>query len=195
MFDIGILATGVEFAIIALLVAGTTVTTVGMIQQGRAAEAQAQAEQDILNYNAQQKIKEAEEIRKAAQEEAIKFRKEGRRLKGAQKVAIARAGVLSTIGTPALLLEETAQELEADRLAILEQGFLRGEFAESEAFGLRFQGVSARARGKAIRRGSQLAAAGTLLTGVGQVGMAGSRMGKTGTTNRKMWRQFKGQIG
>lgn len=175
MFDIGILATGGEL-LLYLLIAGTAVSTYGMIQQGRAAEAQAKSEQEILDYNAAQKVKEAEEIRAAAQEEARKFAKEGRRFRGTQRVAIARAGVLSTVGTPALLLEETAQELEADRLAILEQGFLRGEFAESEAFGLRFQGVSARARGVNIRRGSQLAAAGTLLTGIGTAGLASSRL-------------------
>jgi len=173
-----ILATGLEPFYIPLLIGGIAVSAYGIIQQGRAAEAQGQAEQDILDYNAAQKIKEAEEIRAAAQKEARKFAKEGRRLKGAQRVAIARAGVLSTVGTPALLLEETAQELEADRLAILEQGFLRGEFAESEAFGLRFQGVAARARGKAVRRGSQLAAAGTLLTGMGTVGLAASKLKK-----------------
>lgn len=196
MFDI-ILASGLEPLLIPLLIGGVAISTYGIIQQGKAAEAQAQTEQDILNYNAAQKIKEAEEIRIAAQDEAAKFAKEGRRLRGAQKVAIARAGVLSTVGTPALLLEETAQELEADRLAILEQGFLRGEFAESEAFGLRFQGVAARARGKAAKRGSQLAAAGTLLTGMGTIGLASSQMGggTTGKTNKKMWKEFQGQIG
>ncbi|MHC4639825.1 MAG: hypothetical protein ACYTBV_20380, partial [Planctomycetota bacterium] len=52
------------------------------------------------------------------------------------------------------------------------QGYLRGEFAESEAFAQRFAGASARARGKNIKRGSRLSAAGTLLTGMGQVGLA-----------------------
>ena len=165
-----------ESLIVPLLIAGVTTSVVGQIQQGRAAAAQGETEQDILNFNAAQKVKEAEEIRAAAQKEAIKFGKEARRFKGTQRVAIARAGVLSTVGTPALLLEETAQELEADRLAILEQGFLRGEFAESQAFGLRFQGVSARARGKAVKRGAQLAAAGTLLTGIGQVGLARKKL-------------------
>jgi hypothetical protein len=171
MFDIGVLATGAEFAIIALLAAGTATATIGAIQQGKAAEAQSKSEQDILNFNAAQKVKEAEEHRTAAQEQAAKFAKQGRRLRGTQRVAIARGGVLA-VGTPALLLEETAQELEADRLAILEQGFLRGEFAESEAFGARFAGVSARARGRNIKRGSRLAAGGTLLTGLGSVGLA-----------------------
>ena len=166
-----------ETAIIGLLIAGTATAVVGQIQQGKAAAAQGKTEQEILNFNAAQKIKEAEEIRAAAQEEAIKFAREGRRLKGAQRVAIARGGVLA-VGTPALLLEETAQELEADRLAILEQGFLRGEFAESEAFALSFAGVSAKARGKAAKRGAQLAAAGTLLTGLGEVGLVREQLKK-----------------
>lgn len=163
---------------IGLLIFGTGVSAYGMIQQGIAAEAQSQAEQDILNYNAQQKIKEAEEMRAAAAEEAVKFAKEGRRLKGKQKVAIARAGVLSSVGTPALLLEETAQELEADRLAILKQGYLQAEFAGSEAFGMRFRGEAAKARGKAAKRGAYLVAGGTLLTGLGTAGLAKYKLKK-----------------
>jgi hypothetical protein len=161
------MATGVEIALIAGAIAGT----VGAIQQGRAAAAQGQAEQDILNFNAAQKIKEAEEIRAAASEEAAKFARKAKAFKGAQRVAIARGGVLAT-GTPALLLEETAQELEADRLAILEQGFLRGEFAESQAFGQRFAGTAARARGRNIRRGSLLTAGGIAASGIGATGLA-----------------------
>jgi hypothetical protein len=174
--DLYILATGFEALIIPLLFAGTAVGTIGAIQAGRAAKAQGQAEQDILNFNAQQKIKEAEEQRAAAAEEAAKFAKEGKRLRGTQRVAIARAGVLASEGTPALLLEETAQELEADRMAILKQGFLQAEFAESQAFGLRFQGKSAAARGKAAKRGSLLAAGGTLLTGLGSAGLAKKKL-------------------
>lgn len=157
--------------ILGAIVGGAVTQTVSIIQQGQVAAAQGKAEQDILNFNAAQKIKEAEEIRAAAQEEAAKFGKEARRFKGKQRVAIARGGVLA-VGTPALLLEETAQELEADRLAILEQGFLQGEFVESQAFAARFAGVSAKARGKAIKRGSLLAAGGTLLTGIGRAGLA-----------------------
>ncbi len=152
------------------IIAGASVGAYGAIQAGKAAEAQSKSEQDILNFNAQQKIKEAQEQREAAAAQAKKFKRRGEALKGEQRVAISRGGVLVE-GTPALLLEETAQELEADRLSILEQGFLRGEFAESEAFGLRFQGTSARARGKNLKRGSRLTAAGTLLTGVG-IGLA-----------------------
>ena len=147
---------------------GTILQAYGQLQQGRAAEAQGKDEQAILNFNADQKMREAEEIRTAAGKQAAIFAKKGQRLKGRQRVAIARGGVLVE-GTPALLLEETAQELEADRLSILEQGFLRGEFAESEAFGQRFAGASAKAGGKNIKSASRYQAAGTLLTGGGQV--------------------------
>ena len=149
------------------LIVGAIFGTVGAIQQGHAAEAQGRAEQEILDFNAAQKMKEAEERRKAASEESRKFAEEGKRRRGTLRVGVPRAGVL-TEGTPALLLEETAQELEADRLAILEQGFLEGEYAESQAYAQRFAGASARARGKNIKRGSYLAASGTLLTGIGE---------------------------
>ena len=161
------------------LVAGSAIGAYGAISQGQAAKAQSKSEQDILNYNAAQKIKEAEEMQIAASEEASKFAKDARRFKGTQRVAIAREGVLASEGTPALLLEETAQELEADRIAILKQGFLRSEFAESEAFGLRFQGKSAIARGKNLQTGSYLQAGGTLLTGLGSAGLAYKQMKDT----------------
>ena len=164
--------------IVGTTIAGAVAGTIGVIQQGRAAEAQSKSEQDILNFNAAQKIKEAEEIRDAAQEKARKFGREAKAFRGTQRVAIARGGVLAT-GTPALLLEETAQELEADRLAILEQGFLRGEFAESQAFAARFAGTSARARGRNIRRGTLLTAGATALSGIGAAGLASHQLKET----------------
>jgi hypothetical protein len=171
-FYIPILATGAEFAIIALLAAGTATAAVGQYQQGKAAEAQSESEQDILNYNARLKEEEAEDMREAARREADKFAEEGRRLMGTQKVRLARGNVLSAEGAPALLLEETALELDLERLDILKSGFKRAGYAESEAAGLRFEGKSARARGKNLKRGATLAAGGTLLSGMGQAGYA-----------------------
>ena len=84
-----ILGTGAEFAIIALLAAGTATATVGAIQQGKAAEAAAKSEQDILNFNAREKEKEALAEQEAARERAEKFSKEARAFKGTQRAAIA----------------------------------------------------------------------------------------------------------
>ena len=149
-------------------IAGTAVATYGAVQQGKAADAAARSEQDILNYNAQLKEKEAEAEREAARVEAEQFQKEGRRLLASQKVKYARGGLLTTEGTPALVLEETAQELEFDRMQILKSGFLRASYRESEGYGMRYEGEAARARGKNLKRGSQLQAAGTLLGGMGK---------------------------
>ena len=148
------------------LIAGAVISAVGVIQQGFAAKAQSETEAAILEQNAKIKEREAEAEQKAAEVEAEQFARRGKELIGTQRVGYAKGGVLAE-GTPALLLEETAQELEKDRLQILKEGYLRGGFRESEATGLRFEGTAAKARGGAALRGSVLAAGGTLLTGYG----------------------------
>lgn len=170
----------------------------GQYEAGKAAQAQAETQQAILNqdaaardaiakHNAEIARRQAEDEREAARIAAEKFEKEGEQFVGTQKVQIARGAVLSAEGTPALLLEETAQELEQERLDILKEGFRRGEFLESQAVGLefrgatearslRFQGAAARTRGINIARGTRLASMGTLLTGAGQTAFRVSQL-------------------
>ncbi len=153
----------------ALLIAGAAISAGSAIQQGAAAAEQSRAEQKILEQNALLAERQAQAERDAAADVAQKFEKEGRRLTGAQRAAFARGGVLATEGTPLLVIEETLAELEEDRINILREGFLRGEFRESEAFGLRFRGEAARARGRSAQRGSVLSAGGSILTGASRV--------------------------
>lgn len=153
--------------LIPLLIAGVGIQAYGQYQQGKAAEAQGKAEQAILNQNAALKERQAAAELERSRAEALRFEKEGEALLGTQQVRLAKGGVLTTAGTPALLLELTAQELEADRLQILKEGFLEESFRKSEAAGLRFEGRAAKARGKNIKRASRFAAAGSLLTGIG----------------------------
>ncbi len=148
-----------------LLIAGAAISAAGAIQQGAAAAQQAKLQQEILEQNALLAERRAKAERDAATDAARVFEKEGKRISGAQRAAFARGGVLATEGTPLLVLAETVRNLEEDRLNILREGFLRGGFRESEAFGLRFQGAAARARGEAAEKGSFLAAGGSLLTG------------------------------
>jgi hypothetical protein len=163
------------FSPVGLAVMGAGVTAYGKYQQGKAAEAQAEAEQDILNYNATLKERQAAAELERSRAEARRFQREGEALTAEQVTGFAKGGVL-TQGTPALVLETTAQELEADRMAILREGFLAESFRRSEAEGLRYEGRAARARGRNIRRGSTLAAAGTLLTGYGTAKYRQSRL-------------------
>jgi len=159
------------------MAAGTAVKTYGAIQQGRAADEQAEAQQDIANYNARMAERQAEEERKAAAEEAEKFREKGERFKAAQRATYGRAGVLATEGTPLLVLEDTARQLEEDRLSILRQGYLKSEYLMSKGRSQRWQGEAASARGKNIKRGANLSAVGTLLSGAAKAGRAGQKMG------------------
>ena len=149
------------------LVAGAGISAFGAVQQGKAAEAQAKSEQAILEYNARLKEREAKAERDRAIKEAQRFEKQGEAFRGKQKVSIAKGGVLSTEGSPLALIDETIEGLEEDKRSIISEGFLRESFRLSEAEGLRFQGRSALARGKNIKTGSQIGAAGTLLTGLG----------------------------
>ena len=156
-----------SLAIIAIA-AGAGVAAYGQYQQGQAAEAQGKAEQQIAEYNAKLKEREAKAEEERARADADRFRKEGEALLGEQQVGLAKGGVLSTTGTPALLLEQTAMELEADRMAILKEGYLASSFRESEAEGLRYEGRAAKARGKNLKTGYTYAAAGSILSGFGK---------------------------
>ncbi len=149
------------------IAAGAGVTAYGQYQQGKAAEAQGKAEQQILEYNAKIKERQAAAELERARAEAIRFGKEGEALLATQQVQIARGGVLATTGTPFQLAEETEEELLADRMMILREGLLAESFRISEAEGLRFEGRAAKARGKNIKRGATLAAGATILSGVG----------------------------
>ncbi len=164
--------------VVPLIIAGTAIQTFGQIQAGKAAEQQGKVEQEILENNAKLKEREAEEERRVARVAAGKFAEEGEALLGTIQVRGAKAGVRG--GSLALNLEETAQQLDKERLDILTEGFKRAEFRESEAFGLRFQGSAARARGKNIRRGSILSAFGTAATGLASAGFAQSQLAKPG---------------
>ncbi len=163
---------GLATIAVVAIAAGAGVQAYGQYQQGKAAEAQGKAEQQILEHNAKLKQREADAERQRARVAAEQFELEGEALLGTQRVGFAKGGVLTTEGTPALVLEETAQALNIDRMRILEEGLLAGSFRESEAEGLRFQGRAAKARGKNIKRGQTLAAGGTILTGIGTAGLA-----------------------
>jgi hypothetical protein len=169
------------------IVAGTAISAAGAVQQGYAAQQQAEAEQELMEYNATIKEREAAAQLERSREEARKFGKEAEAFSATQQVQLAKGGVLSSIGTPALLLEDTAMELEADRLQILRDGFLAESFALSEAEGQRFSGRAAKIRGDNALTGSLLSAGGTLLTGFGTASALKSpRIDTTIPTRRRL---------
>ena len=169
-----------SWAVVAVsaIVVGGGLQAYGQYQAGKAAEAQGKAEQAIAEHNARLKEREAAAELERSRAAAERFEREGEALIGEQVVALAKGGVLTTVGTPALLLEETEQELEADRMQILKEGFLARSFRESEAEGLRFGGRAALARGRNIKTASRYRAAGSILTTIGTAAFAGKTLSK-----------------
>ena len=148
-----------------MFIAGTAMQVVGQFQQGQALKDQAETEQDILNYNASIKDREAKAAEERGRAEALKFQREGQELQGRQNVALAKGGVLTSSGSPALLMEDTANNLEIDRQSILREAFLNRSTLEQQAEGLRYEGRAARARGRNLKTASDIKTATTLLGG------------------------------
>ena len=86
-------------------------------------------------------------------------------MQGRQNVALAKGGVLTSSGSPALLMEDTANNLEIDRQSILREAFLNRSTLEQQGEGLRYEGRAARARGRNLKTASDIKTATTLLGG------------------------------
>ena len=153
---------------IALVVAGS-VQAYSSVQEGRAARQAGKDQQAIAERNALLSERQAEAEQQAAAYAALQQEREGKALKGKQRAAYAKAGVLSR-GTPLSVLVETAENLEANRLNILREGAISAAQAKGQAGVYRAQGSAAKARGKAAGRAANLSAFGTILSTVGTVG-------------------------
>ena len=160
---------------IPLLIGGIGLQVAGQLQAGRAAEAQAESEQNLANYNAQVAEQEAKARRQRAAFAQKRQVKRGAEIKGA---LTAKLGV--GLGSPvaADLAAEQAAEIELETLMIGFEGEVLTRRAETQAELDRLQGRLAKQRGKArarmanIQFGTQVAtlgltAGGSFLTGFG----------------------------
>lgn len=133
---------------------GMGMSIYGTLEQGR-------TEQQWYRYNAALDMQRAEEERVSAGYEAGIHRKAGRALLEEQRAGYAAAGVTER-GTPSLVGERTAEEIEIDALAIERAGGQRARYAESQA-------RLSKMRGKAARRASYWQAGSTLLSRGSQI--------------------------
>jgi len=148
-----------------LAFAGTAMSAFGQYSAGQAAQQQAAINNQIAMQNA--KLAEQQAARKEQQgyDKARAFQQWAEEFKATQRVGFNRGGVLM-MGSVPTVLEETAAELEADRMKILEEGFLAAAYRLSEAANLRLQGSAYLQQGAAAARGAALGALGTILTGL-----------------------------
>ena len=123
---------------------------------------QGQYQEDLYKDQAAQSVREGEQIQEASRFEERESRIEGRKLRARQYLQFAKGGVVPGTGTPLLVGEETAVDIERD--------IQRGKYG----FGLESQrkffeaGIQKR-KGKAASRAARWQAGSSLLTGASRV--------------------------
>ena len=141
-----------SFALAAIAV-GTAVTAYGQYQAG-------QAQERALNYQAAVQERNAQIAKQNAEYDAQRQESRLRRAIGSQRAAVLASGIQME-GTALELQQDTVQQAEMDRLAILYGGDINYQNAKSEA-------ELSRMQGKAAGQAGTTAAFGTVLGGFGQ---------------------------
>ena len=161
------MAVATSTAILVAAAVGTAVTAYGQYQAG-------QAQERALNYQAAVQERNAQIARQNAEYDAQRQSARLRRAIGSQRAAVLASGIQME-GTALELQQDTVQQAEMDRLAILYGGEINYQNARSEA-------ELSRMQGKAAGQAGATAAFGTILGGAANVGLSGRRMGYFGGT-------------
>ncbi|MCH8859515.1 MAG: hypothetical protein IID54_08070 [Proteobacteria bacterium] len=135
-------------------IAGAGIAAIGSIRQGQAAQQQANLQAQILQQQA-----DRDRLDAAAKEED--FRRSQSRALAKRRAGLGATGVEPASGSPLLVSEDFAGEVELQALRIRSGGELRATRAEQQAVLQRFKGRAARTSG--FTRGGAL-----LLTGAGK---------------------------
>lgn len=178
-----------------MTVASSAMSAMGAIQQGQAAEAEAQARANALRRDALIKQMQAGVERQQANLREEQQRRQSRGLLGKQRAAVAQAGV--GFGGSALdVMEDSANKAELDALTIRYEGDIRSRGLLADAEGDRYAAEVAIVKGKNAKKAAYISAGASILSGAaaGYGGFTGSTAGAaggsgftgTGTTGLKM---------
>lgn len=143
-------------AALTLIGAGSAVSALGAIQQGRAAAAQAR-------FQAAVQEQQATREQQLAEQREQDFRRRQSREMASRRAILGASGVEASAGSPLLVSEDFAGETELQALRIRNQGEVTATRLEQQAQLTRMQGRAARTAGF-FRAGS------SLLSGFGRVG-------------------------
>lgn len=153
-------------AMLGLMAAGTTMSIMGQLQQGKQT-------QNIANARAKIDMANAEAARKAATEKASIQEEEGRKLLAKQKSEFIANGVLSNVGSPLVVAAQTKEDLSKDIGFTLEAGETEADYDTSMA------GIE-KAQGRQARQNSVWGAVSTGISGFGSLAMMGYASGAFG---------------
>jgi hypothetical protein len=166
--------TGLELSTYAMIAAGaavasTAVSAVGAIQQGKAAQASAKFNADMMSRNAQIARQQA-----AAEEE--KHRRLTYMRQGAARAAYGASGV-SIEGSPLDILEQSAAQEELDALNIRYRGEIGAQSSEGQA-------ALSSMSGDAAMQAGYIGAGSSILLGASKAGGIYARSGSSSTTQK-----------
>jgi len=149
----------------------TVVSVVGLAVSTYASYESAQAQKKVASYNAKLAENEAIAKEQQAHAESLQMQKSKERLLASQRAGFAKAGAVSTAGTPLLLMAEQAGTAELDILNQQRNRAMEVTALQSEASLHRF---------KASQTGTA-GLVGTALSGVGSsLSTYNNAKGKTG---------------
>jgi hypothetical protein len=170
-----------------LVAASTAMTAVSAIQQGQAAAAQADAQQQSQKYNAIVKQQNAALARQQAGAREEQQRRGARQLLGQQRAALAQAGI-GTGGSALDIEEQSAVRAELDALTIAYEGELQAKGLLASAQQDIYQGEVAAAAGENAKTASYISAGASILQGAASYGYY-SKGGATTQTNNMTLQQ------
>lgn len=142
----------------------------GMVMSARQQHQVGKDQKELYKQRAAVAEEEAKAVTKATEHQEREKRKEGRRYVARQKVLFAKSGVRPKVGTPLLVMRETAEEFERDAAFIQEGG-------ATEARRLRTEAGMERRMGESAYGAGQWGAASTVMTGLGTTGMFAYQQG------------------
>lgn len=152
------MCTGAEIAIIGLAAAGTTATVYSQVQQGKAAEAQAETEAELQR-------REAAAEKDAAIAQAEKIRKAQRYAIASANAANAASGVQIGEGSAGIINEQIYKDSEDDAFSTLLTGTRRQRYGEAQSGITLTQGRNAKTAGYLNATSSLLAGGASMAKG------------------------------
>lgn len=149
--------------------ASAAISAFGMVQQARAAKAQAKYQQQVANNNRIYAERQAERTRQEGDIAAQEARRRARQLIGRQKAVFAGGGVDVGSGTPVDVFSDTAAFGELDAMTLRDRAETRAVSMEQQGANYGAQADLYGASGRNAYASRLIGAGGTILSGAGSV--------------------------
>ena len=127
-------------------VTGTTLGIVGSVAQQRQAEANAQMQEDQMNYNKRLAEREAAIQEEENREAVRRQREQDAALRAQQRALLGKSGAAMTAGSPLALLGETARNQELAVQDMQRTGYQQSQQSREQAKMFGYQAKVARAQ-------------------------------------------------